>query len=48
VLQEHGAQFKRIAGVGVQPFDFTIDSTAAEQLYQRGRSAATQYLATTR
>jgi NTE family protein len=31
---------------GVQPFDFDIDTATAEQLYESGRNAATQFLAT--
>jgi NTE family protein len=34
-----------VDGLGVNPFDFTIDSTTAQRLYLSGRSAAEQFLA---
>ena len=34
-----------VDGRGVNPFDFTIDKETAEQLYQSGRQAATEFLA---
>ena len=37
-----------VASPGVAPFDFSISTTTAEQLYQSGRTAATQFLARTR
>jgi NTE family protein len=34
-----------VDGLGVSPFDFSIDSHTAERLYQSGRRAATEFLA---
>ena len=35
-----------VDGLGVNPFDFTIDSNTAERLYQSGRKAAADFLKT--
>jgi NTE family protein len=34
-----------VDGLGINPFDFTIDAGTAERLYQSGRKAATEFLA---
>jgi NTE family protein len=34
-----------VDGLGVSPFDFTIDAQTAERLYASGRRAATEFLA---
>ena len=36
-----------VDGLGVSPFDFTIDRATAERLYESGRRAATEFLART-